>query len=69
MTEGFSRLQAIVRATFHKFCLLNCSVLLLSLTVSALELPAGIALEARLPGLRVPQRRSDRGHDYRSGQR
>ena len=46
MIEG----QAIVRTIFHKFCFLTFSVLLLSLPVWALELPAGTALEARLSG-------------------
>ena len=47
--EGSSRLPT-VEASFYKFCFLACSVLLLSLPVSALELPAGTALEARLSG-------------------
>jgi hypothetical protein len=47
--EDASRLQTIVATTFHKFYFfLVCSVLLLSLSVFAQDLPAGTALEARL---------------------
>ncbi len=37
-----------IATLFHKFCFLACSMLLLSLSVSAEELPAGTALEVRL---------------------
>jgi hypothetical protein len=49
MMEGSSRLPT-VGASFYKFSFFACSVLLLSLPVFALELPAGTALEARLSG-------------------
>src|SRR5246127_3808473 len=43
-----SKFRTIVATTFREFYLLVCSILLLSLGVSAQDLPAGTALEARL---------------------
>ena len=48
--EDSSQLRTIVAMTFHEFYFLACSMLLLSLPVSAQDLPAGTALEARLSG-------------------
>jgi hypothetical protein len=45
-----SQLQEIVITVFSEFCLFAGSTLLLSLPVSAEELPAGTALEVRLSG-------------------
>jgi LssY C-terminus len=48
--EKFSQVREIGATAFHGFCFLACSILLLFLPVSAQELPAGTALEARLSG-------------------
>ena len=42
--------QKIVARVFREFCFLACSILLLTLPISAEKLAAGTALEARLSG-------------------
>ena len=42
--------QTILAVVFREFCFLACSILLLTLPISAEELAAGTALEARLSG-------------------
>jgi hypothetical protein len=48
--EDPSQLQPITATIFHKFSFLACSMLLLSLLMSAQDLPEGTVLEARLSG-------------------
>jgi len=48
--EDPSQLQKIIATIFHEFSFLASSILLLSLPVSAQELPEGTLLEARMSG-------------------
>lgn len=48
--DSSTQLRKIIATAFYQFCLLACSVLVLSLPVSAQELQAGTALEVRLSG-------------------